>query len=511
MDNLANNKRIAKNTMFLYSRTLFSMLVSLFTSRIVLDALGETDYGIYNVVGGVVAMFTIISGSLSATVTRFITFELGNNNIGKLKKIFSTSIQIHILLAIIIFVFTESIGVWFLNNKMTIPEERMVAANWVLQCSILTFILNIISVPYNAAIIAHERMKIFAYIGILEVLLKLFAAVLLIFSLYDNLIFYAAALLLIAVIIRLIYGIYCNRHFEECTFHFVYDKKLIKEIANFAGWNFIGSSSAVLRDHGVNITINIFHGPAVNAARAISYQINIAINGFVSNFLTALNPQIIKSYAAKDYNFMFSLMQRGSRFSFYLLLLLSLPVLMETNYILNLWLKEVPEHTLNFVRLILLFSLMESLSSTLITAMLATGKIRNYQIVVGGLQLLNFPISYLLLKKGFFPEITIIVAIILSIFCLFTRLFMLRRMIGLSISDYLKHVIFRVLIVFIMSGIVPFFVLNILQETALRFILISCLCVIFSIIFIYFIGCSTKERIFIREKLSQLGVKITKT
>lgn len=486
------------------------MFVALYTSRIILDVLGETDYGIYSVVGGVVAVFTIISGSLSTAASRFITFELGTNNQERLKKVFSISVLIHLILALVIFILAESIGVWFLNNKMTIPTERMFAANWVLQCSVFTFMLNIISIPYNAAIVAHERMKAFAYIGILDVLLKLIVAVILAYSPFDKLIFYAVALMLVSAIIRLIYGVYCKRNFKECSFHFVFDKQLIKEMTGFAGWNFIGASSAVLRDQGVDIAINIFYGPTLNAARAVSYQVNLAVTSLVTNFTTALNPQITKSYANQEYNYVFSLVKQGSRFSFYLLLILSLPVLMDAGYILNLWLKEVPDHTVNFVRLILLFSLMESVSSTLITVMLATGKIRNYQIVVGGLLLLNFPISYSLLKMGFTPEYTMVTAIILSFCCLLARLIMLNKMIGLSILLYMKEVVLNVFLVFVLSAILPAILVNIMNTGLPRFILVTLLCLLCSFVSVFFIGCSQKERIFIKAKIVQIKARFIK-
>lgn len=286
-----NSKRIAKNTLLLYVRMLFMMAVSLYTSRVVLQTLGVENFGIYNVVGGVVAMFSVISGSLSAAISRFITYELGKGDKDQLIRIFSSSVTIQLGLGLIILLLAEVIGVWFLNTKMTIPTDRMYAANWVFQLSILTFIINLISVPYNAAIIAHEKMSAFAYISILEVVAKLIIVYMLLWSPFDKLIFYAILMASVALIIRFVYGYYCKRHFEECTFHFIFDKELLKKMFSFAGWNFIGAASAVLRDQGGNIVINLFCGPAVNAARGIAYQVNNAITGFVSNFMMALNPQ----------------------------------------------------------------------------------------------------------------------------------------------------------------------------------------------------------------------------
>ena len=498
----SNNKRIAKNTLLLYIRMLFLMVVSLYTSRVVLNALGVEDFGIYNVVGGVVAMFSMLSGSLSAAITRFITYELGTGNRENLKEIFSSAVTIQIGLAILIIILAETVGVWFLNVKMNIPEERMVAANWVFQFSILTFSINLISVPYNASIIAHERMSAFAYISILEAIGKLAIAFLITVSPMDRLIFYALLMCAVALLVRLVYGYYCKKHFEECTYHFLWDKELLKRMFGFAGWNFIGASSAVLRDQGGNVIINLFCGPAVNAARGIASQVNTAVHGFVSNFMTALNPQITKSYASGNRDYMMTLIFQGARLSFYMLLVLSLPIFVNTYYILMLWLKIVPEYTVYFVQLILLFGLSESISNPLITAMLATGKIRNYQLVVGGLQLMNLPVSYILLRIGLSPEIVIVVAIILSQCCLVARLLMLHRMIKLSIRKYLKKVYVNVCTVTLASSIIPCtYVKYNVTDTFGEFIVITLMSMLCVCVTIYYIGCTKKERNFINNKL----------
>ncbi len=505
-----NNKRIAKNTLLLYIRMLFMMVVSLYTSRVVLNALGVEDFGIYNVVGGVVAMFSMLSGSLSAAITRFITYELGTGNKENLKKIFSSSVTIQIGLAVLIILLAEAIGVWFLNVKMNIPDSRMVAANWVFQFSILTFAINLISVPYNASIIAHERMSAFAYISILEATGKLAIAFLIVISPIDKLIFYAILMCAVALIVRFAYGAYCKKHFEECTYHFIFDKDLLKRMFGFAGWNFIGASSAVLRDQGGNVVINLFCGPTVNTARGIAFQVNNAISGFVTNFMTALNPQITKSYASGDRDYMMTLIYQGARLSFYMLLLLSLPVLVNTHYILSLWLKIVPDHAVLFVQLVLIFAMSESISNPLITAMLATGKIRNYQLIVGGLQLMNLPVSYVLLRMGVFPEIVIVVAIAISQCCLSARLLMLRGMIGLSVRKYLKKVYINVLIVTVIAAILPFWLTNVLTESFMNFILLSLATLICTGVTIYYVGCNKAERQFVLNKLYTLRNKLNK-
>lgn len=477
------------------------MIVSLYTSRVILNALGVEDFGIYNVVGGVVAMFSVISGSLSAAISRFITYELGKGDQSKLNKIFSASVTIQLLLSLIIVVLIESVGVWFLNAKMTIPAERMTAANWVLQFSIVTFVINLISVPYNAAIIAHERMSAFAYISILEAVCKLTIAFLIMVSPMDKLIFYAILMCMVSVIVRFTYGHYCKKHFAECTYHFHWDADILKKMFGFAGWNFIGASSAVLRDQGGNIVINLFYGPTVNAARGIAIQVNSAIMGFVSNFMTALNPQITKSYASGDREYMMTLIFQGARLSFYMLLLLSLPVLVNTHYILVLWLKLVPEHAVLFVQLILIFAMSESISNPLVTAMLATGKIRNYQIVVGGLQMMNLPISYVCLRFGCIPETVLVVAIAISQCCLAARLYMLRRMIGLSSIQYMKKVYFNVIAVALLSVMIPAILSMYMEESFLSFAILSLLAMACTIAVELYVGCNGKERAFVIEKV----------
>ena len=503
----SNNKRIAKNTLLLYLRMLFLMAVSLYTSRVVLSALGVEDFGIYNVVGGVVTMFSMLSGSLSAAISRFITFELGKGNLPKLKRIFSSSVTIQIILSAIIILLIETVGVWFLNAKMVIPEVRVEAANWVLQFSAITFVINLISIPYNAAIIAHERMSAFAYISILEALGKLVIAYLITVSPIDRLVFYAILMCAVALMVRLTYGRYCKKHFEECTYHFVFDFALLKRMSGFAGWNFIGASSAVLRDQGGNLVINLFCGPAVNAARGIAFQVNAAINGFVVNFMTALNPQITKQYAMGNRDYMMNLIFKGARFSFYMLLLLSLPILVNTHYVLGLWLKIVPEHTVLFVQLVLVSAMSESMSQPLVTAMLATGKIRNYQIIVGGLQMMNLPVSYLLLRAGMFPEIVFVVAIIISQCCLAARLWMLHSMIGLRVGLYMRIVYANVLVVGVISSILPILQGFTCNESLMNFILSSILSFVCTGLVVYFIGCNNIERQFVITKVSGIKAK----
>lgn len=501
-----NTKRIAKNTLMLYVRMLFGMLVSLYTSRVVLQALGVEDYGIYNVVGGVVAMFSMISNSLSSSVSRFLTFELGKGNLEGLKRVFSTSLSIHVALVLVIVLLSETLGLWFLNTHMTIPENRLYAANWVFQASVLTFVINLLSVPFSASIVSHERMSAFAYIGILDIMLRLLIVLFIAYSgwNFDRLIIYSLLLVGVVCIMQAIYWNYCTRNFEECKFGLSFDVNYWKEMSSFAGWNFIGCTAGLLKDQGVNILLNLFIGPIINAARGIANTVNNVLASFSGNFMTALNPQITKSYAAGDYDYMFSLVERGSRFSYYILLLFALPMLFETEFVLTLWLKHYPEHTVNFVRLILIVSMCDILSNTLINLQVATGKIRNYQLVVGGMLLMNFPLSYFCLKMGFSPESTLIVALIVAVCCLFLRLFFLRKMVGLSMKRYLCKVCGNVLLVTLVATIIPALLFFRMSDGWVRFLIICIISILITITSIYWIGCNANERNFIREKVFKI-------
>lgn len=507
-----NTKRIAKNTLMLYGRMLFSMVVSLYTSRVVLNTLGVVDYGIYGVVGGFVAMFSLISSSLSSAVSRFLTFELGRGDQDRLAKAFSTSLLIHIVLAIVIFIVAETIGVWFVNNKMTIPADRMYAANWVFQASIVSFMFGLFSVPYNASIVSHEKMSAFAYIGILDTTLKLFIVLFVAYVPwhFDKLIVYSMLLVAVGICLQCIYIGYCRRRFDECRLRISFDKEFWKEISSFAGWNFIGCTAGMLKDQGVNVLLNLFNGPVLNAARGIAVSVNGAVAGFAGNFMTALNPQITKSFAAGDHRYAHYLVERGSRFSFYILMFFAIPMLLEADYVLTIWLKQYPEHSLNFVRLVLILSMIDILSNTLITLQNATGNIRNYQLVVGSILLWNFPISFICLKFGLEPESTYIVAIAVAIMCMFARLMFLRKSAALSMSGFLKNVVSNVVAVFGGAFIAPFVLHQIMPYGLQRFILVGFSSVVFTSLSVLFIGCNPSERSFVMQKVVSLKHRFVK-
>lgn len=503
-----NTKRIAKNTLILYVRTLFTMLVSLYTSRVILNTLGVSDFGISNVVGGVVGMFSVISGSLSSSISRFITFELGHGDINKLKRIFSTSVNIQIGIALIIVLLAECIGVWFVNHKLNIPAGRLVAANWVFQCSLLSFAIGLISVPYNACIIAHERMSAFAYMSILETILKLVIVYMLFISPYDKLISYAVLFVVISLVMRLIYGWYCNKHFVESHYEFIYDRPLIKEMTGFAGWSFFGNTAYMFNTQGVDMLINIFFGVTLNAAKGVASQVQNAVMQFVGNFTVAINPQITKSYASGDREYMNKLICRGARLSYYLLLIFTVPIVCEADYILYLWLKTVPEYAPIFLRLILFGTLMTLLGNTMLTAIQATGNIRRYQIWITITGCFVFPLTWIAYKLGFPPETTYIIYIIIYFLLNFIRVYIAKGLMDFPVRLYLFDVIFRVVIVSIVAFIFPLLVIRYLEPGFLR-LCISCIVgLISSLLTINILGLEHVEREIIYKKVSHLLSKL---
>ena len=504
----SNTHRIAKNTAFLYIRMLVMMVISFITTRVMLKALGVDNYGINNVVGGLVSMFSMLSASLSGAVSRFFTFGLGKGDMKHLRVVFSTSINIHIVLAFIVLTAIETVGVWFLNHRMVIAPERLGAANWVLQCSTAIFAINLLSVPYRAAIIAHERMSAFAYLTIFEATAKLLIVCAIYFYGGDKLKLLAMLNIIPAIISQIIYWRYCKHNFVECNYQYVYDKKLFGEIFSFAGWSFIGNTAGVMKNEGVNVVINTFFGASINAARGIAMQVNGMVMQFISNFTMALNPQIIKDYAAGQLERMHKLMFQGTKLSYYIFMILSIPVIFEIETFLQVWLGEVPAHTVFFTRLVLALSLAEIVSHTLITAQTATGKIKVYQMVVGGILLLNLPISYLLLRWGWFPEVTVIVAIIVSQLCLVARLWFLRRMINFPVRKFITKVYCNVITVTLLSLIVPTTCYILMPAGVERFFVLCSLSVLSSAAAIYFVGCNCEERTMIVKAIKSVTAKL---
>ena len=503
-DTSSANKRIAKNTLVLYVRMLFTMGISLFTSRVILQTLGVEDYGISSVVGGVISMFTFINAAMVSSTQRYLNFELVRGDANQLRSVFSTSLQIHALIALAIIVLSETVGLWFLNEKLVIPEARMTAAMWVYQCSILSCAVSIMSTPYNAVIVAHEKMSAFAYISILDVSLKLLVVYLLVVLPFDKLIILAILNLLVQLFIRYIYTLYCHRHFPESYFQFWFNKTLFKEMFGFAGWSFWGNLAAILYTQGLNMMLNIFFGPIVNAARGIAVQVQSAVQQFVGGFQTALNPQITKNYASNNLPQMHSLMFRSARFSFLLLFFLSLPVLMETNFILTLWLKTVPDDAVIFTQIMICISLIYTTANPCVIANQATGKVKIYQMVVGGILLMILPISYVVLKLGAPAYSVFIVHFCIESLAQFSRMYMLRKLIHLPLWQYMKNIYIPIVSTVVIAIILPLVVRMQVAEGWLRFLAVGFTCVLSVGASSYFIGFTKQERVFFLDKSLRL-------
>lgn len=490
--------RIAKNTVALYIRMAVMMLIGLYTSRVVLNVLGVSDYGVYNVVGGVVGMFAILTNSLSSSISRYLTFELGRENHERLCKVFSMSINVQLVMAVVIVLLTEIVGIWFLNTKMNIPEGRMNAANWVFQCALISFVVGLLMVPYNASIIAHERMNIYAYISIWDAVMKLAIVFALYISPFDKLKSYAVLLLAVSLMTTCIYWIYCRLHFEECRYHYVKDISLLKEMTKFAGWAFLGDGSYILNTQGINILINIFFGVTLNAARGIATTVDGAVQSFVRNFTTALNPQITKSYASGDLHYMHQLICFGAKYSYFMMLIFVVPICLETRQILTLWLKIVPDYAVVFVQLTLMTSMCIVLGGTLTTAISATGKIRNYEIVVGLMALSNFPLTWLVFFLGFSPVSAYVVCFIVYFLMAIVKLYLVKDYIQMPSSLYMNNVMLRVLFTTALAVSLPF-LLCIFQEDSLsRLLEVVFVSLICSLVSIYGVGMNTQERVFVR-------------
>jgi O-antigen/teichoic acid export membrane protein len=480
---------------------LFSLLVSLFTARIVLDVLGAEDYGIYHLVAGFITLFAFLNSSMSSATQRFLAFAIGKKDKTYLTNVFSMSFNIHLIIGVLIVVLAETIGLWFVNTQLNLPSGRLVAAKWVYHFSILTMFLTIITVPFNAVIIARERMNIYAFISILETILKLVIVYMLYITSYDKLEFYAFLTLIVTLIVSVFFRTYCLKYFYETKFRWFWDKPLFKTLFFYAGWNLWGNLAYVLYGQGINVLLNIFFGPTINAARAIAYQIQGAVGGFVSNFQIAINPQIVKSFASEDLKYMHKLIFQGSKYSFFLLFTMCLPILLNTETILILWLKIVPEYTVLFTQLVLINILIDTISGPLMTAAQASGKIKLYQIVIGGLLLLILPISLILFKMGYPPQVTLYVSITISVIALFSRLIIISPLVKLCIRSFISNVVFRIVPVILVSLIIPKTLKHFLSDDILGLFIVlisSFLSVIFTI---FLFGMNKKERIFIYEKI----------
>lgn len=497
-----NNARIAKNTIFLYFRMILLMMVSLYTSRIVLSTLGIDDYGIYNVVGGFIGMFAFLNGAMSGCTQRFITIALGKGDKQNLKRVFSTCVITHGMIALFVFLLAETIGLWFIIEKLIIPEERMVAAMIVYQCSIISTIVMIMSFPYNADIIAHEKMSAFAYISIFEV----FANLGIVYFLYivdiDKLALYAVLLMFVKISVIIVYRIYCKRHFFESELRWGFDKMLFKEMLSFTSWNLFGGITGTLMGQGINVLLNIFFGPAVNAARGVAIQVQSAVQLFATNFQTALNPQMMKSYAAGDLQVMHTLLYRSAKFTFMLLLCLMLPLMLEIDIVLELWLKEVPKYTNIFVCLMLCISMVDAVSNPFMTASAATGRVRIYQSVVGGILLMIVPLAYISLKLGAEPYAVFIVHLIIAIIAFITRIIIIHKMIKMSIREYFIKAIIPCVYVAFPSVLISLAVKYIFPNDLQYAVFVAFISLIVVSLSSFILGLTISERQFILSKIS---------
>lgn len=471
------------------------MGISLYTSRIVLEALGVDDYGIYSVVGGLVTMFSIITSSLVTAINRYLSYELGRNNLDRLEKIFTTSINIQILLCLVVLILGETIGVWFLNNYMSFPSGSLYSANWVFQSSIVVFILNLINIPYNSVIIAHERMKAFAYFSIFESVLKLIEVLILFFVKWDNkLILYSLLQVVVSFIMRCSYGIYCTHNFKECKYKFYFEKNLTKEMFGFAGWNLFSNASFVLNTQGVNILINIFFGVAVNAARGIAVQVDTAIMNFVNSFTTAINPQIIKAYSSGAQSYLWKLIIDGSRYTYYLTLVFVIPILLDTNYILHLWLKQVPDYTIIFIQLSFIYSVFNSIGTTAYFACVAHGNMKYYTLHLTTVSCLVFPFTWIAYKMGAPVEICYVINGMIAFFCIFIRLRILNQLISFDSNLFIREMLLPSLIIFVITIFPPLIIKYFLESSFLRLIIIVAVSEISLGLSIFIIGLNKNEK-----------------
>lgn len=501
-DQPTNNRTIARNTLMLYGRALLMMLIGLYTSRVILHTLGITDFGIYNAVGGIIGLFGVVTGSLSNATSRFITVAIGKGDQEITNKTFGNIKVIYYALCFLVVILGETIGLWFLYHKMTIPADRMTAAFWIYQFTIVSAVLNFICIPYNSAIIAHEKMSAFAYISLLDAVFKLLICYLLIVIPFDKLIVYSTLIFCVGIVDRIIYAIYCERRFEEVKAKPRIFRKQFREIVVLSGWALSGNIAYVSYTQGLNILLNIFFGPVVNAARGVALQVQGVIGQFVSNFQTAINPQITKSYAAGNFERMHQLFNFSSKYSFFLLFFLSLPVVIEAPYILGLWLVKVPQHTVSFLRIIFVYEWVQTLAGAYNTSVLATGNMKWFQIVDGIIRLSIFPSCYVLLK--FFneqPESVFVVLAISEVFSVTAKTFIVLPMIHYKKVDYLKEVIFPIIAIFLLSSVVPILIIGIMKTSFVRLV-----CVVLTSwggtsFFIWNIGLNKHEKLAIKDMI----------
>ena len=489
-----SSSRLIKNTLSLFFRLILLMCINLYTSRIVLETLGVEDYGIYNVVGGVVVMLAFINDSMTNSTRRFLNFELGKGNKKRLHEVFVTSLHIYFIISLLVVTLGETIGLWFVLEEMTIPPERMTAALWCYHISIFTVVIDILSCPYVSAIVAHEKMKSFAYIAIIDAVLRLLIVYLLLVYDYDRLIFYALLFAGVKILIRIIYHIYCVRNFEECKYRWIYNKSLFKEMAAFAGWNMWGNFAYVTYTQGLNMLLNVFFGPVVNAARGVAVQVQGTIGHFANNFQMAITPQITKTYASGNMDETHKLIYRGSKLTFVLMLVMCLPLIMETPMILNIWLKEVPEGAVLFLRLLLMNVIIQKNISILGAAVSSTGRIKKYETRVNGLMMTILPTAYIVLRFGGPAWTVFVVYLVVTFLSFILVLYISLPQIGMKFKYYLNMVIKPCFGVLVLSLVVPI-AMKFFGESGLLYSLLTIAATILStLLFGYLVGVNREEK-----------------
>jgi O-antigen/teichoic acid export membrane protein len=498
MDNSAKSKRIAKNTTHLFIRMLVVMCVGLFTSRIILSTLGVNDFGTYNVVGSIVVLFSFLQTALTNATYRFFTFDLGLNDAQKLNRTFSMSINAHLILSLIVIVLAETIGLWFLNYKLNIPNGRLSAANWAYHLSILTFCIKIIRTPYNSSIIAHERMSFFALTSIVEAVLKLFIVYVLVMGSFDKLILYTFLLLFVEVILLIWYWGYCIRIFPECHYSKYWDTNLLFKLVSYSGWSTVVNATDVGVTQAIVFFFNMFFGVVTNAALGIANQVNTYLIQFLQSFSQSFNPQIIKSYAEGSREYFIKLIFSTSKISFYMFFIVAFPIMLNSEFILKLWLGNVPENTSSFVCLILAYSLVDAYSAPLWTAVHATGNLKTHQLLMSSIKILNIPLAYLLLKMGYSAYWALAIKAILNFVCSVVRPIYMKKLINLHIKEYFFDVVLKVYGVAFLSLPLPIFLFKNINNDWNRLIITSVSSFVVIGLLIYFIGLNIAEQKLIR-------------
>lgn len=492
----------------LYFRQILIMLVSLYTVRVVLSVLGTEDYGIYNVVAGVVVMFGFISTTMATASQRYFSYAMGQGDIDGLNRLFGITLTIYLILIVAVVVLAETVGLWFVSEKLVVPDERLLAAKWVYHFSIASFVVNLFTAPYMAAIIAHEDMTVYAWASIIEAVLKLVVVLALKVLTFDKLSLYGALLFVVACINTVVYRIYCRRKYPECLSKIVWDSKMIKEMLSFSGWNLFGSAVGVFNWQLVGIVLNQFCGATVNAARALSLQINSAVSSFSSNFSMATRPQIIKYYAANQKKETDTLVFRSCKMTYFLTQVFTLPLIAEMPAVLTIWLKNVPEYTIIFSQLALVDALITSVSFPLMTLAQATGKIKRYQGVVGGVLLCNLPAAYIILRLGFAPWVIAVGQVVITIIATFLRFMIVSRIANFSLRQFILKVIFPLVSATLFSCLVPFLFLYFFEPSILRMVCNIICTVIICVVSVFFLALDKNERRAIltmtKKKLSML-------